>query len=220
MTLEELILTLDKNRNPDRQVSMEAYMRDLFPFFGLQARDRRALAKPFVAEQKKSFKDKQAIDWILIRAMWQAEEREIQYIANDLLTQTYIDCQDLDQLAWLVSHKSWWDTVDQLAVTVGQLVQNCPNHQTSILDWAQDEDLWIRRVAILHQLRYKQETDTDRLRQIIQVNLGSDEFFINKAIGWALREYSKTDSDWVRAFICDHRDQLASLSIREASKYL
>ena len=89
-----------------------------------------------------------------------------------------------------------------------------------MLAWSVDDDLWLRRIAIDHQLLRKDQTDTALLEEIIVANLGQQEFFINKAIGWALRDYSKTDPGWVRAFIGRHRDGLAPLSVREASKYL
>ena len=89
-----------------------------------------------------------------------------------------------------------------------------------MLTWSVDDDLWLRRIAIDHQLLRKDQTDTALLEEIIVANLGQQEFFINKAIGWALRDYSKTDPGWVRAFIERHRDGLAPLSVREAGKYL
>jgi 3-methyladenine DNA glycosylase AlkD len=89
-----------------------------------------------------------------------------------------------------------------------------------MLTWSVDDDLWLRRIAIDHQLLRKDQTDTALLEEIIVANLGQQEFFINKAIGWALRDYSKTDPGWVRAFIERHRDDLAPLSVREAGKYL
>ena len=89
-----------------------------------------------------------------------------------------------------------------------------------LLEWSRDGDFWIRRLAILHQLGRKAATDTASLEAILTANLGSGEFFINKAIGWALRDYSKTDPDWVSQFIARYRNQMNALSIREGSKYI
>ena len=89
-----------------------------------------------------------------------------------------------------------------------------------MLQWSLDENIWLRRIAIDHQLSRKEKTDTEMLEKILENNLGSDEFFINKAVGWALREYSKTNPQWVRAFIKKNKEKMASLSVREASKYL
>ena len=89
-----------------------------------------------------------------------------------------------------------------------------------MLTWSEDSNLWVKRVALEFQLLLKKQTDTELLAKIIINNLGSDEFFINKAIGWALRDYSKTDPKWVAGFIAIYRNELSALSIREGSKYL
>ena len=89
-----------------------------------------------------------------------------------------------------------------------------------MLEWSRDEDFWLRRLAIEHQLLQKEETDVQLLEQILINNLNQTEFFINKAIGWALRDYSKTNPDWVREFIEKYKDRLSKLSIKEGSKYL
>ena len=89
-----------------------------------------------------------------------------------------------------------------------------------MLEWSTDEDFWVRRIAIDHQLCRKERTNTELLEKILVNNFGSSEFFINKAIGWSLRDYSKTNPDWVRNFVETHKDKMAKLSIREASKYL
>jgi 3-methyladenine DNA glycosylase AlkD len=89
-----------------------------------------------------------------------------------------------------------------------------------MLKWSAGSDIWLKRTAILHQLAYKDKTDIVLLEQIISNCLGSDEFFINKAIGWALREYSKTDPEWVESFISRRKNELSPLSIKEGSKYI
>jgi DNA alkylation repair enzyme len=126
-----------------------------------------------------------------------------------------LSATDVDFLATLITNQPWWDITDNLDRTVGIIAT-----KQQMLDWAQRSNFWLRRVAIIHQLKRKSATDTDLLAQIIILNLGSQEFFINKAIGWALREYSKTDPGWVNAFITTHRDHMATLTVREASKYL
>ena len=115
--------------------------------------------------------------------------------------------------------KQWWDTIDFLT---GSLERS--DLETVVdalmLAWSVDEDFWVRRIAIDHQLLRKERTNTELLEQILVNNLGSDEFFINKAIGWSLRDYSKTDPEWVRTFISKYRDRMDKLSIREGSKYI
>ncbi|NLP38549.1 MAG: DNA alkylation repair protein, partial [Corynebacterium pollutisoli] len=109
--------------------------------------------------------------------------------------------------------KSWWDTVDALAKPVGRA---CTPEQMRA--WARDDNLWVRRAAVLHQLGRREATDAELLGEILAGNLDSGEFFLDKAVGWALREYSKTDPAWVRTFLDEH--EMAALTRREGSKYL
>ena len=103
---------------------------------------------------------------------------------------------------------------------IGEITFHYPETKQVMLDWSKDQDFWLRRIAIDHQLMRKEKTDTDLLEKVILNNLGQSEFFINKAIGWSLRNYSKVNPDWVGAFIDRYREQLSPLSIREGSKYL
>ncbi len=127
---------------------------------------------------------------------------------------------DIDNLETVIKTKSWWDTVDSLAGNViGTLCTNEPELIPShILKWADSDNIWLVRSAILFQLKFKENTDTELLSSIIINNRDTKEFFINKAIGWVLREYSKTNKIWVRTFL--ESNTLNSLSVREASKYL
>ena len=116
--------------------------------------------------------------------------------------------------------KSWWDTVDLLAKVIGSLVIRIEGYDQIMLEWSKDSNIWLKRVAILYQLSLKEKVDKQILERILVDNLGDNEFFINKAIGWALRNYSKYNPEWVREFIKKNKDNMASLSIREASKYI
>ena len=127
---------------------------------------------------------------------------------------------DLPRLKKLAQTKSWWDTIDFLDRLVGSIIAQFPETKATILSWSCDEDIWLRRLAIDHQLLQKEKTDTELLEKILVNNLSQTEFFINKAIGWALRDYSKTNPNWVRDFIERHQTEMAALSIREGSKYL
>ena len=126
----------------------------------------------------------------------------------------------MDKLYALAIQKSWWDSIDFLDEHVGSIVRRFAQAKATMLVWSQDDNFWIRRLAIDHQLGFKLEMDADLLATIIKNNLGSDEFFINKAIGWSLREYSKVAPDWVREFIAKHDADLSNLSIREGLKVL
>lgn len=213
-----LIQTFYHHKDQDRSKQMAAYMKDKFPFIGLPKPKRLQLQKDFIKEEKK----KKVIDWELVFILWNLEEREFQYLAIDYLValKKYLQKSDMDKVKELIINKSWWDTVDLLAGNiVGTLCAEYPELiQAYILDWCKSPNIWLVRTAILFQLKYKENTDTELLSFIIETNSASKEFFINKAIGWILREYSKTNKEWVKSFIATHT--LAPLSVREGSKYL
>ena len=127
---------------------------------------------------------------------------------------------DIPNLKQLILKKSWWDTIDNLDMTIGALALKDSNVNKILLEWSLDENIWLRRIAIDHQLLRKEKTDIELLEKILKNNLEQTEFFINKAIGWALRDYSKTNPEWVKTFIEKNRENMAKLSIKEASKYL
>lgn len=132
----------------------------------------------------------------------------------------YLTFEDIDHIFNYVKSKQWWDTIDSLIKPIGKIGLRDDRVNDLMLAWSQDDDFWIRRVAIEHQLLRKDKMNIELLNTILENNLGSSEFFINKAIGWALRDYSKTNPDWVKDFISKHHAEMASLSIKEGSKYL
>ncbi|MDO4898020.1 MAG: DNA alkylation repair protein [Rothia sp. (in: high G+C Gram-positive bacteria)] len=206
--------------DPQAAPAMEAYMRNQFEFLGLPTPQRRALLKPFLTDAKKEAKTT-GIDKDFVEQCWAQSAREFQYNALDYLAavKAHLQPADIPWLRSLIERKSWWDTIDRLDLLVGDVLWRHPDDQL-ILTWAKDENFWVRRVAIDHQRPRKVETNTALLEEIILLNLGSKEFFINKAIGWALREYSKANPAWVADFIDRHRSALAPLSVREGSKRL
>ena len=217
MNVEELVKELKALANPDDAVAMKAYMKNKFEFLGVKTPARRKLVKAFFKQQTDS-----VIDWNFINEAWNNPYRELQYVALDYLEirKKLLAPSDLPRLKKLAQTKSWWDTVDFLDRLVGSIIARFPETKATILSWSCDEDIWLRRLAIDHQLLRKEETDTELLEKILVNNLGQTEFFINKAIGWALRDYSKTNPNWVKDFIERHRAEMAALSIREGSKYL
>ena len=217
MNVEELAEELKMVAKPDDAVAMKAYMKNKFEFLGVKTPARRKLAKTFFKQQTDS-----VIDWNFINEAWNNPYRELQYAALDYLEirKKLLTPSDLPHLKKLAQTKSRWDTIDFLDRLVGSIIAQFPEAKEIILAWSCDEDIWLRRLAIDHQLLRKEETDTELLEKILVNNLGQTEFFINKAIGWALRDYSKTNADWVRDFIQRHREEMAALSIREGSKYL
>lgn len=218
MKLDELIQLLESNRNPERAVGMSAYMRNQFPFLGIQKPVRAELSKPFMLAAKKH----RQIDWDVVDVLWSKPEREFQYVAMEyiVMMRGSMELEDLKKIRSLIKRKSWWDTVDSFPKPVSTIVQMHSEARDTMIDWSTDDDFWVRRSAIIHQLPLRDATDTDLLETAILNNLGQREFFINKAIGWALREYSKTNAEWVREFIGKNRAELSTLSIREGSKYI
>jgi 3-methyladenine DNA glycosylase AlkD len=154
---------------------------------------------------------------------WARPEREFQYVACDYLRR-HVGVPGPEFLSVaraLITTKSWWDTVDMLATRfVGGLVRRHPTLATTMDDWSGESDMWLVRTAILHQLNYGSSTDTARLFAYCERQAGHRDFFVRKAIGWALRHYARTDPDAVRAFVAANTGQLSPLSVREATKHL
>jgi len=211
----EIFEILKSAANPEKAASMSAYMREQFPFLGIPTPERKKLCREFLKTQK-------SLDWKFIFRCWKMPEREYQYLAIDCLIKfkKQLTPADITNLQRLVTEKSWWDSVDALDAIVGDVALRYSEVNDILLQWSVHENMWLRRVAIDHQLTRKDKTDVKLLEQIILNNFGSDEFFINKAIGWSLREYSKTNADWVRDFIENHKNKMSALSVREGSKYL
>jgi 3-methyladenine DNA glycosylase AlkD len=216
--INQLIDLFEANRDQEKAIPMQKYMKDIFPFFGIKTPERNLLMKQFFAESnilKSAFQP----DFVL--ALWSKEEREYQYAALNYIEKKLKKLQkiDLPLIEQLITTKSWWDTVDMLAQKpVGTIATQYPEVIPETIEgWAFGDHLWLRRSAILFQLKYKQKTDEKLLYRYIIQNANDSEFFIQKAIGWALREYSKTNPASVKRFILDHT--LSNLSIREGSKY-
>ncbi|WP_373765819.1 DNA alkylation repair protein [Jeotgalibaca porci] len=205
-------------QDSERAVSMAAYMRNQFPFLGIAATPRKLVAKSYfrIALQE------HIIDFDFVEKCFQQQEREYQQLAVDYLLsiQNLLTPEDLNRIKKYIVTKSWWDTVDGLDGVVGNMTLRYPELKKVMVEWSQTDNIWLRRVAIDHQLLFKNKTDTLLLAEIITNNFGTKEFFINKAIGWSLRDYSKTNPQWVKDFIQKHSSQMAPLSIREGSKYL
>lgn len=206
-----------QQKNENQAMQMAAYMKNNFSFLGIPKPLRSKLENEYIKTMAKHKK----IDWDLVKQSWDMPEREYQYFALDYLLRMkkYLQQEDIDELGILITSKSWWDTVDLISASlVGQLCSHYPElMQSHILHWAGADNLWLRRTALLFQLKYKESTHRELLSQIILMNKDGKEFFINKAIGWALREYSKSNPQWVRDFIANH--SLHPLAVREGSKY-
>jgi len=203
---------------------MQAYMKNQFEFLGIKTPVRRAFTGELIRMQKGAT----AADLIRsARMLWACPKREYQYIAVDLLGQhaKVLSPKQLPALFSLVRKKSRWDTVDSLAVTViGRIILNAreenPDIQREMDTALQSSNLWVRRVAILHQLGWRDRTDRRRLFSYAVTCGHEREFFIRKAIGWALRDYARHAPGEVRSFLRANHDRLSALTIREAAKHL
>ncbi len=218
MKLLDLITDLEENRNELLAESMSKYMQDKFRFLGVRGATRTEIYKKYFPDARKT----KTIDWDFVESCWNKEEREFQYVVVYYLKamQKFLKREDISRLKYLIVTKSWWDTVDLLAKVVGSLVIRIEGYDQIMLEWSKDSNIWLKRVAILYQLSLKEKVDKQVLERILVNNLGDSEFFINKAIGWALRNYSKFNPEWVREFIEKNKNGIANLSLREASKYL
>lgn len=211
---------LRANANAENASAMKSYMKNRFEFFGIKATERRAIQKQFLSENglPKPF------DPEVFLALWTADQREFQMFGLDLLRRQAKKAgeDDIKLIEKLITTKSWWDSVDGLASWVcGPYFLKFPHKTRPITDdWAVSENMWLRRTSILFQLGYKEKTDEEILSDHIIKNLGSSEFFINKAIGWALRTYGSTNPDFVKEFVTEYESKMHPLSIREATRNL
>ncbi|KXL52735.1 DNA alkylation repair enzyme [Anaerotignum neopropionicum] len=218
MRSDTIFSSMENLKNEDAAIKMSAYMRNQFSFLGVRPPERKSVCKEIFRVGKKN----KTIDWEFLDDCWENKYREMQYIVLDYLSvmQKFLTYDDVPKIKHYVKTKQWWDTIDGLDRIVGDIGIVDDRIDALMLTWSRDEDFWIRRLAIDHQLSRKERTNKELLEEIILNNLGSNEFFINKAIGWSLRDYSKVNPHWVGNFIKKYQDEMNSLSIREGSKYL
>jgi 3-methyladenine DNA glycosylase AlkD len=214
-----LLTLFQKNQEAGRAAAMSKYMRDQFVFYGLPTPLRRQLISAFFKEQ--GYPETNQLMQI-VNAAYLQPEREWHYFALELLIRMRKTLRpaDLPFLKTLILQHSWWDTIDTIAPKlVGFLVEKNRDLFTTMDEWATDSNFWMRRSAILCQLKWKEKTDFHRLTNYCIQNADSNEFFIQKAMGWALREYAYVEPHLVSTFITTH-PHLPKLTIREAAKHL
>ncbi len=205
--------------DPDKGIGMSKYMRNLFPFVGINSPDRKEIS----AQLRRVYKPQNASElknWVDL--LWEMPEREYQYVGMDYL-QRDVKLLEPEDILWfekVITRKSWWDTVDLVSGNyLGKFLKLHPQlFAETITRFSQNDNMWINRAAIICQLTYKQSTDTARLELAILPHITSKEFFLQKAIGWALRQYARSDAQWVLQFVAQH--DLKPLSRREALKHL
>jgi 3-methyladenine DNA glycosylase AlkD len=195
-------------------------MKSEMPFHGVGAQGMREVARDMLSK----FPTADAAAWRAgILSLWRdAAFREERYLAIEVLKapryREFLDVDALPLMREMISVGAWWDFVDAVATRpLGELLARQPAVvRHALRSWSRGEDLWLRRAAILAQLHFKERTDRALLRRMIEPSLSSREFFLAKAIGWALRQFARTDPEWVREFVKEHRREMAPLAVREA----
>ena len=219
----DTLVKLNREANSERARRQQAYMKSEMPYFGLSVPRCRRIAHEMLRDNP----PKNSEVWVSsILLLWRdATHREERYVAIELFLHKkfshWLVPDQLPVLEEMVVTGAWWDYVDALAVRgAGTMLVNDPVPTKRILyKWANDQNFWKRRVGILAQLKSKTNTDVELLSKCVKPSIGHSEFFLRKGIGWVLREYSKTDPDWVKEFVEKHPD-LSGLSRREALKHL
>jgi len=209
----------EKNANPEIALGQKTYMKNKFEFYGIKTPIRRKIQKPFLV--KEYLPPKKELETI-IKTLWKKSEREYQYFSQELAYKyvNQFEKKDIALFEFMIIHKSWWDTIDLIAPKlVGNYFKIYPEQRDTYVEkWIASNNIWLQRTAILFQLNYKSDLDKDFLAYIINSLLGSKEFFINKAIGWILRQYSRINPDWVIEFT--NHTQLDKLSYKEALRLI
>ena len=219
--IHRLTELLDNSKDSHRAVGMKQYMRNQFDFLGVTSVPRKELFSTWKSQLPKNLSSEQR--WEIIHELWEKEEREFQYVAMDWLhSWKASEIQELDHknIKFLIANKSWWDTVDLLSSNVlGKYGQKFPEKMLEVIEeWSIENSFWLHRATIIFQLRYKQKTNLITLENQIVRFKNNKEFFIQKSIGWSLREYAKTDPNWVEKFVEKH--EIVGLAKREALKYV
>ena len=216
-TVLDLRRSLAKASDPEVSAGASAYMRNQFDFLGVKTPARRELSRELM-KQSKEFTERELIK--LCKELWAQPEREFQYVACDLLTKnakrlspTYVKRDAM----WFITHKSWWDTVDSVRKSVEVVVATNPDLDAVMYDWIESKNIWLVRSALIHQLTLGDKTNARRLFEFCERKATDSEFFVAKAIGWALRSYSYTDPKAVTKFIKAH-PELSPLAKREGLK--
>lgn len=207
--------------NSEKADEMKRYMKNKFQFLGIQAVERRTIQKPWIEGMNTYYAHD--MRWDLVHDLWQLEEREYQYTAIDWILswkESSLNPSYFEQIEKLITTKSWWDTVDLLASNgVGKYKELFPSQGDAFIEKCRNSsDTWLNRTALLHQLKYKDKVDLQLLHSLCNQFKTNNDFFIQKAIGWSLREASKTFPNEILLIIEDLH--LIGLAYRESMKYL
>jgi 3-methyladenine DNA glycosylase AlkD len=218
---QQLELEFEKNRNDLEAEGMSRYMKNRFTYFGVKKPTRAIIQKEWFSIIPKDFTQENKRELVL--ELWQKEQREFQYVAIDYLAKwkdKELLLEDYEFIEFLLTNQSWWDSVDALASNfLGRYLRLIPSQREIVIkSWRKSENLWLRRSCLIFQLRYKSQTNFELLKSLILEFKHEKEFFIQKAIGWSLREYAKTNPVSVRDFV--EESGIQGLAKREALKHI
>ncbi len=217
--IKTLEAEFEKHSNPEIAAGQKAYMKNLFEFYGIKTPVRRKIQKPFLV--KELLPPKVELEKT-VKILWEKPQREFQYFAQELAEKytKQLEKKDIELFEFMITRKSWWDTVDFIAPKLaGKYFKIYPQQRNITVEkWISSGNIWLQRASLLFQLNYKNELDTGFLAYVINSLLGSEEFFINKAIGWILRQYGKTNPEWVKEFA--NNTKLDKLSYNEAVRLI
>ena len=218
---QQLELEFEKNRNDLEAEGMSRYMKNRFTYFGVKKPTRAIIQKEWFSIIPKDFTQENKRELVL--ELWQKEQREFQYVAIDYLAKwkdKELLLEDYEFIEFLLTNQSWWDSVDALASNfLGRYLRLIPSQREIVIkSWRKSENRWLRRSCLIFQLRYKSQTNFELLKSLILEFKDEKEFFIQKAIGWSLREYAKTNPVSVRNFV--EESGIQGLAKREALKHI
>lgn len=217
--IDPLLEALQFDADADLAAEMAAYMKDRFEYFGIRQPNRKAILKAFTAQY--GHPPLQELEGV-VRQLWQQPQRECQYCAIELAMKWKMKLlpEHIHLFEHMVTEKSWWDTVDLISTNlIGNVFLAYLELERTYPDkWVAGDNMWLQRAAIIYQLKYKDSTDVDRLFRYCDFMADSKEFFIRKAIGWALREYSKTNAEVIERYV--GRGHLHPFSAKEAMKWI
>lgn len=220
-TIHQLEELFEPFRNAKRAQTASTYLRGHFSFIGMKTEIRRTAQKSWIDSLKTL--DDRNLRWSIIRALWNKEERDFQHTAIDLMNtwpKKFYSEEDAVELEWLLDQKSWWDSVDSIASNyLGKWALLFPEKARETFEkWRHHESFWLQRSCLIYQLKYKDQVDSAYLEDLIRQMNSNKEFFIQKAIGWSLRQLSKYNPDEVTRILGNN--PIRGLALREASKYL
>ena len=219
--VQQLELEFEKNRNEFEAEGMSRYMKNRFTYFGVKKPTRALIQKDWFSIIPKDFTLQNKRELVL--ELWQKEQREFQYVAIDYMAKwkdKELLLEDYEFIEFLLTNQSWWDSVDALASNfLGRYLRLIPSQREIVIkSWRKSENMWLRRSCLIFQLRYKSQTNFELLKSLVLDFKHENEFFIQKAIGWSLREYAKTNPVSVRNFV--EESGIQGLAKREALKHI